>query len=442
MRMERVKISSVFLAMARSTAIYSLATLVNSLVRFAILAVAARVLVLEDYGALDALLFTALAFSSLVILGFDSTILRFAFDKEARSPEILSTTLLLLPISILIFLLGFALFLFFRDQPFLRIGDLSLLASLIMFSTGFGLSAICGAQMRAKFEEVRFLAASVSATVIRLGAIGPFIVFGTAQLEDFMLVLSAAYLLSGLLFLAFNFRWLTWSGFDFTLIRRMLKFGLPLCAVVALASTYPVIERMVVLEIGGSIWLSVFASSAFPAILLGVAIQVINLAWVPLALKFNQEKTARQFFKISPLLIQFLFIMLYIIFLFFSAEIVDLLAPIEVDNPAQLFPFIGMVMVVRLTAAFTSFGLIVEKRTGLKFLINASGFIAGAILSYAAGSEFGVEAIPVALFSALFAAMVIEAAVARHYAPNVEVPYQLMALSVLAAGGIAFWRII
>lgn len=432
-----------FAAIVRSGSIYSLSTLVNALVRFAILSIGARVLLLEDYGALDTILFVGLVFSSLIIMGFDSAILRLAFDEDEDThhpARLLTTALALIGANGLLFTALFALSVTVVDYSALRLEDGALLVCFVFFGLGFSLVAASGAHMRARFQETRFLAATSISAFIRIGVLMPFLVMGETSLPAFLMTVAGAYFASGLVFVAFNRRWLSHEGLDTSLMRQLISFGVPLGGVVVMAGTYPLLERLIVLTVGDHVWLAIYAASAFPAMVLGVAIQVVNLAWVPLALK-AQKDGKENFVPSSALLLQAGFIALYLFVLVFAEPIVRLLAPIDIEDPARLFPFIGMIMLVRFSAALTSFGFIVKKRTGVKLIINSAGFAAGALASLLAGERYGVGAIPVALFLTTFAVFVVEALVARRIAPQLVVPYPPMALVIILTGGIAFWSI-
>lgn len=427
--------------MLRSGSIYSLSSLVNALVRFAILSIGARVLLLEDYGALDTILFVGLVYSSLIIMGFDSAILRLAFDEDEEThhpARLLTTALALIGANALLFTALFVLSVPFADYSALRLADNALIVCIVFFGLGFSLIAANGAHMRARFQETRYLAATAISAFIRIGVLVPLLVMGEASLSAFMMAVAGAYFASGLVFVGFNRRWLARERLDTSLMRQMIAFGMPMGAVVVLAGTYPLLERLIVLTVGDHVWLSIYAASAFPAMVLGVAIQVVNLAWMPLALKAQKDGNAN-FVPRSALVLQISFIALYLCILVFAEPIVKLLTPIDIENPARLFPFIGMIMVVRFSSAFTAFGLIVEKRTGVKFIINVSGFAAGAVASLLAGESFGVTAIPIAFFLTNFATFLLEAVVARHIASHIVVPFLLMASSILLTGSFAFW---
>lgn len=440
--MAMIRFPYAFLAMLRSGSIYSLSTLVNALVRLAILSIGARVLLLEDYGALDTILFVGLVFSSLIIMGFDSAILRLAFDEDAgkhHPARLLTTALVLIGANGLLFATLFALSLPMIDYSALRLENGALLVCIVFFGLGFSLIAASGAHMRARFQETRFLAATALSAIIRIGALLPILVIGETHLSAFMMAVAAAYFASGLVFVGLNHHWLSYEGLDTDLMRQMIAFGVPLGVVVVIAGSYPLLERLIVLTVGDHVWLSIYAASALPAMLLGVSIQAVNLAWVPLALK-AQKDGELNFVPRSALLLQAGFIALYLFVLFFAEPIARLLAPIEIEDPARLFPFIGMILVVRFSAAFTAFGLIVEKRTSVKLSINAAGFLAGALASLLVGERYGVGAIPVAFFLTSFAVFLVEALVARHIAPQLVVPYPLMALAIILTGSIAFWN--
>lgn len=439
--MAMIRLPSAFLAMLRSSSIYSLSTLVNALVRFAILSIGARVLSLEDYGALDTILFVGLVFSSFIIMGFDSAILRLAFDEDEGThhpPRLLTTALALIGANGLLFTALFALSVLFADYSALRLADNALIVCIVFFGLGFSLIAASGAHMRARFQETRYLAATAISAFIRIGVLVPLLVMGEASLSALMMTVAGAYFVSGLVFVSFNRRWLSRKGLDTGLMRQLIAFGAPLGGVVVMAGTYPLLERLIVLTVGDHVWLSIYSASAFPAMVLGVAIQILNLAWVPLALKAQKDGKAN-FVPRSALFLQAGFIALYLCFLIFAEPIVRLLAPIDIEDSARLFPFIGMIMLVRFSATFTAFGLIVEKRTGVKLIINAAGFAAGALASLLAGERYGVGAIPVAFFLTTFAAFLVEAAVARRIAQQLIVPFPLMAMAIVLTGSFAFW---
>lgn len=421
------------LSFLRSGVTYSLAIFVDALVRLAILFIGTRVLTVEDFGALDTTLFVVLVFSSTIVLGFDSAVLRFAFDEKegTRHPaRLLTTSVVFVGANGLLLSLFFAISLLFFNYSALRLRDTMLFVCIVFFGLGFSLTSVVGAHMRARFHETRFLAATSLSAFLRIGALVPLLVKGEASFSTFMLTISGTYFVSGIVFLVLNRHWLSLAGVDTGLMRRLFAFGLPLGSVVIIAGTYPLLERLIVYNLGGPVWLSIYAASAFPAMILSVAIQVVNLAWVPHAMNAVQEERTN-FIRNSALLMQSIFIILYLSVLAFVEPIVRLLAPIDVKDAAQLFPFIGMIMLVRFSSLFTAFGLIVKKRTGVKFIINSFGFATGAFASFLAGERYGVGAIPVAFFLATLCTFLVEAVVARRLARQVLLPFPLMALAIV-----------
>lgn len=416
----------------RSISIYSISTLVNSLVRFFILTIGARVLLLDDYGLLDTSLFIGLIFSSVIIMGYDSAVLRLSFDKDKQdNPSLLTTSLILIFFNTLLLTTLMAVIIFFVDHSFNRIGSGVLIACLAMFGFGFSLIAVASANLRAHFEEWRFLVATIMSAIIRVGALLPFLVMETVSLSTFMLTVCTSYLVSGFIFIKVNEKWLSKPQIAPKLMLQMMQFGVPIGVVVIISGAFPVIERMVVLQTGSLTILSIYAASAFPAMVLGIAIQVVNLAWTPMALKAqNDAQDSGAFIRKSAMAFQGAFIMLYLIVLWLSDKIVELFVPIEIEDASQFFPFLGLVVLVRFTSSFTSFGLIVEKRTFVKAVINTLGLLLGTVVILVAGSVFGMHAIPVALFISAYLTFFVEAIISRKYAPGVLVPYGVMASAI------------
>jgi|TARA_R110002110_G_scaffold139153_2_gene325670 O-antigen/teichoic acid export membrane protein len=418
-----------------SISIYAISTLINALVRFAILAVGARVLLLEDYGALDTLLFIGLALSSLIIMGYDSAVLRLSFGPEAKDrhqSSLLANALSLILANAFLFTVISVLVVPFLNHSALRMESSILIACCISFGVGFSLIAVSSANLRAHFEEKRFLAATLICAIIRVGGLLPFLKFGPISLQTFMVTVSTCYLLSGLVFVTSNKKWLEKPKLDKELMRQMINFGIPIGAVVVMAGAFPLIERLIVLHTSDITQLSIYAASAFPAMALGVAIQIVNLAWTPLALKsLDTSDKIETFIGKSAMIFQGAFIILYVMLLFSSEYVVEVFVPIGIEGSSRFFPFIGLVVLVRFTSTFTGFGLIVEKRTYVKALINAMGLIIGGTGSLMIGSRFGVGAIPITLFVFSYFTFVLEAFIARKYAPQIIVPYKRMALLIL-----------
>jgi O-antigen/teichoic acid export membrane protein len=426
--------------MLRSSFIYSFSTLINALVRFTTLSIGARVLILGDYGALDTIFFAYLVFSGLIIMGLDSAILRFAFDDKencSKAGKTLTTALVIGSANTIIFAIILICLLRIFGHHFFRLETNVLLISLIIFCVGYTISAFVSTNMRAHFESLHFFISNLISASIRIAFIIPFLWIENINLSTFILTISWASLISSFIYIYLGRKYISWKEFDKNLMVKMLSYGIPLGIVFVMSSLYPLLERFIVLEIGNYEWLSVYAASAFPALLLGITIQIVNMAWVPLAIKSTLNGSV-SFIKYSSVWLHGLFIVLYLTTLAFAESIVRVFVPIKVNEPAVLFPFIGMIMLVRFSSSFTSFGLIMEKRTDLKLLISVVAFLAMGLSSWIFGRQFGVKAVPVIVFIVSYLFWIIEALVARSIAPNILIPFKLMIISIGLTGCIAW----
>ena len=428
-------------AIIQSASIYTLSTLINSLVRFAVLTIGARVLDLEDFGALDMIFFVALIFSSLIVMGSDSAVLRFMFNGEKNdqyAKRVLTSGLTLTITSSIILIILFNLSFLIIDYSSLLLSNKTLINCIALFGVGFSIMAVNGAHMRAQFEEKRFFIATITSALIRIVPLALFFFIGKTNLTTFLYIVSVTYFTSGIIFLALNYRWISFYSMDSTLICKMCKFGFPLGGIVVTASFYPFLERFIILYNYDNVWLSIYAASAFPAMFLSVATQVVNSAWVPYALKVRNHKNS-SFIQHSAVILHIFSVLLYFFLLILSETIVQTLIPISIENPARLFPFIGMIFLVRFSSIFTSFGLIFSKRTDIKFIINTCGFISSVAAAFIASKYHTIEVIPIIFFLVSYFIYLIEAIFSYRSTPEITVPYSFMVINIGIIGLTVFF---
>jgi O-antigen/teichoic acid export membrane protein len=258
-----------------------------------------RVLQRSDYGAIETFnMFTAIA---LLILpcGLPQAIYRFA--DPGRDPDdarrTYSTTFtFLLCVAVLFLALGIV---FRRPLAILLIQDLSFVRVqlLAIASVAFALlHGYCLETLRSQFRRTAYVALSVGAAVL-LSCLGIYFVAVRGQgVEGFFLAAALAHGAALLAGVTLNRAWLRLS-IDWTRLKVLLQFGLPLVPAALALVLMRFADRLVVQRFVGLDALGLYAMGTRVSGLYDLVGTAFALAWFPYAMRSLQEGDARAMFR-------------------------------------------------------------------------------------------------------------------------------------------------
>ncbi len=422
-----------------STAAYGAIVAANSALRFVVLILAARLLLQEDYGRIDTLLIFGSVTMTLLLAGTDSALLRFVFDEDGREhgTKVLSN-MIVVTVGTL-GLVGLAAWAASAISPSAAqaMERWRVFAFCLPYGFGLALNALITTYLRATFQHVRFALMSVLSLALRAAPLGLLLLSGTQTLERFLDALALGAVLAGGVLVASLARDLSWRRVDRTLIQSALRYGIPLGGISFLAMFQPGLERALVDGSADALTLSVYAASAFPALLMGLSLQVINMVWAPLALRNWTDGEVREL-RLSAYVMVVGLVGLYLLFLFAGQLVVDLFIPLGVAASARYFPFIGLIVLVRGFGTFTAFGFIIGKVSHVKLATAVLSVMTGAVAAWVLQSRLGIAGVPVGFFIGVFLGWTVEALIAARLA-DLDWPVARLGLLLAGLGALAFW---
>jgi O-antigen/teichoic acid export membrane protein len=422
---------------------YVLASAFTSGARLATLAVAFRVLTPNGFAQLDLFLYLSIASSALAICGQDSAALRFLSRLSGpRNTKHVSAA------AGLVALAGQAVLAaaLFTLQPILAplvpsISPATLVTCAIVHSIGWSLTGVYGSALRAADKADLYLLASVVHFLLRAAALGLLLAPGCVDpnASSLAVTIAGSQFLSGIAFAVCAREHWSFNTPPKPVVAEMVRYGLPLCGVVALSSIGPVVDRTVIGTIGGQEWLTDYAVAAVPVTVLLAFVQILNLAWVPAALNAQADGNP-SFSRVSSQVgLSFAILVFSILCLGAKPLMLALHAP-RPETSAALLPIVGLLFVLRLLSSFTAIGLVFEKRTAAKLLVSLFTVSLSLSLGILSGLIIGPPAIPLGAFLGQFTGWIVETAYSNHVCPSVRQPLLLMAsavagLAVIAIGG-------
>lgn len=425
----------------KNISVYGLSTLMNSSVRFAVLAIGARVLGAGGYGVLDTIMFAGLVFASLITMGSDSSIIRLAFDEKYKKNNLhrlLSTSIFINVILCLIFI-----FIFWVSKDLIKYQEIplaidQLLVVVFIFAIGFSLISTNSCFLRAQFQHKRYLTATFITAAIRVVFVIPFLFYADTHIFLFLISLAVSYLICGFFYLYVNRGHLSVNAVETKVAFEILRYGAPVTVAVLILNLSPLVERLIILEFFDAKWLTNYAASAFPALLLGITIQVLNTAWVPMALKAIKEND-NIFLAYSTYILYSAFIMLYLVLLISCDVIINIFIPINIQNPGQFFPFIGFIVLTRFSSIFTSFGFVVGKRTDIRMLTQVITFTLATLIAFNS-VDGDIKLMPVIFSCVYLIGSIVELVISKKLVPNLKIPSKVITINNLIIFALIYYQ--
>ncbi len=371
--------SNPFVVLFKHSLIYGIGRVLVSLTAFILMPIFTnpKFLSVEAYGIWQILNITLTILVVVLSMGMTTTLFRFYYDtKEANARNSISNTIFwLLLISSALFVILTAFLIQPYILPWLQIDDSirEYLIWIVMIAALQVVSIVPLNILRAEEKPWMYVFFQIAQFVLLLTSLVFFIVYLKWQLEGMIYGYACAFL-GNLLLLLFSYRRNITFQIDFSILRKILQFGLPL----------------IVLQLGGWI-LSVFDRYLVgyqlgyaDAAVYGVGYQfgmVVNLAvimpfsvaWGPFLFKVFRQPDARTVY--SKTLNYITFIALYVAFLIatFSKEILFLFTKSPEYLEAQ-----GIIAMVAF--AYVFYGMYYVFTTGLN-VTNKTFYFPYIILS-------------------------------------------------------------
>ncbi len=377
----------------RHGSVFGLATILGQAVSVLLLPLYTRYLSPADYGALEILYFIANILSIFIGLGVTEAMSRFYFDREDTQwrNRVTSTSILGMGVVCLASCGLLCLLSPFAARNLLDSSAYSIHFTLLFLSmVGQFLTAIIGAYLRIRRRSTTFLIFSLTQTLATTGLNILFIVsFGWGSLG----MLAATLVVSGVTGVVASILVLahTGIGFDTTLFREMMRFGLPLIpstlgSQIAISSDRYFVKAYVSLADAGLYSLGYKLGSMMHSLLTAPFIQV----WMPRRLeRYGHEDVEQAFARVFTYFLAILtFVSLAVSLL--ARYLVRLLTPERYWAACHIVPLIALAHIVHAFYYHFTIPITYAKRTKYYAYLNVSVGVANLVLNLVLIPHYGV----------------------------------------------------
>ena len=360
----------------KDTLVYGIGGIVARFFAIFTVPIVTRVLSQSEYGTVDAAMAFVGIFASLIILGQDSAIARFFYDKggeETWMRDVASTSLL---IQLILMVIGLVVFLMLSDDigrliypgnsPVAGYWKVALLgipgSAMLLFSINI---------FKWTFQKTKFLIISLGSTIftvaltvylvayLRWGVIGAILpnVFSGAVFGIFGIILNRRYISFGNMFQ--NTR----------LARKMAAYGLPCAGVMLVSSLIPSVDRFFLLRYADLSQIGIYAVGVKVASLILLAVGAFQIAFGPYAFSIWDKKEAPEVFaKLFKLYIMGLSFIAVILCALWDV-IIMVFASGKYASSFLVLPLLLMSHIFQGATEFTSLGVSWAKKMVFTFVL-------------------------------------------------------------------------
>jgi len=413
--------------LSRDTAIYGISTILSRFLSFILVPFYTQVFRPAEYGIITNV-YAFIAFLNVVYLyGMDASYLKYASVKEDNHREIFSTPYLFVLITSIIFS---SLFVIFR-LPFNDLADIpseNISVSLYVLSILFfdALAVIPFAHLRLLRKAKKFaliktinIAVNVSLNLILI------LVYNMGMEAVFISNLAASVLTLILLLpdILANLN----LKVDSSILRRMLRFGIPYLPAGLASMIIQVIDRPILLKLTDESTVGIYQANHKLGVFMMLFVSMFQYAWQPFFLNTAKEENAKEIF--SKVLTYFI-LAGSIILVILSLFIEDLIkvkifgrSIIAEEYWGGLYIIPVILLAYLFNGIYVNFtaGIFIKEKTNMVPYITGAGALANIVINYflipsmgMLGSGFAILISYIVMAAGLFIV------VSKHYPVNYE----------------------
>jgi O-antigen/teichoic acid export membrane protein len=422
--------------LSSQTLIYGLGDAVIRLAALFLLPIYTRFLSPHDYGKLAVVTLFSTIVALILDFGQRTALFRFYFDTEdprARR-RLTGTVLIFLLVAAAAILTPIILFFEGMSSSFLPDTSLVPLIQIALIGTFFDVcSTIPFAIFRAKQYAAKYAALSLARFIISVSLNITAIVvlhLGVVGLIYANLITSAAFFL---ICMAVTVKDIEWSV-DFSLLKSLLRFGLPLIPSSLAYWALNVSDRFFLQKYRDLSDVGLYSISYVIAGVLLMIMTWFNTAYAPYCYSIAKDSDARMVYARVMLYVMTLLTLVGLGLSLFAREALTLLTPAAYHGAAGIVPFIVLAYLFFELYYLFSFGFDLTKKTGYVPLIIGTAAIINLCLNLILIPHFGMVGAAVATVLSYMLLPIIEYPVVRRLYP---IPYEWRRLVKLATVSVA-----
>lgn len=381
-----------FKSLVKGSLIYGLGAVAGSIVSFFLLPIYTRFLTPSDYGILEILTTTISILTILYIFGMDNSLFRFSFDSknENYQKSVLATTnvfiwsLTILATFVLLVNAGFLSRLLFHQKDYVFLLSLAFASAAIITIHRIPMSIFRINNEPTKYTSISVLQILLTTSiciffvvVLKKGVLG---IMAGRLIAVTGVTLVAYYLLRGRM----NF------GFSFDLLKRMLKYAIPVIPAGLALWVLNLSDRYFLLAYSTTTELGLYGVGAKLASPVSLLIMAFRLAWPQAAFSvLNHDNKNRLY---AQTLTYFVAIICSIVLglSLFSDELVSLMATKKFFSAAKVIPILGLGLAFNGCYTIFAIGMNITKKMGMLFPVTAIPAGINLVLNYFLITPYGM----------------------------------------------------
>jgi O-antigen/teichoic acid export membrane protein len=379
-------------ALSKDVLVYGAGDFANKALGFISVPIYTRIFVPDEYAALALAATLSALISGLLILGGDTALARFWFeDESAEAHRRLVTTWIGF---LAIWGLAVALVLapvvpaFVRFSSITDVGGTIDNGRYVLFWVALAILPIAlVSRMLAQILRNEFRALAYAATSVAIGATGLPIGLLAVTQADLGVTGIFIGILTGESIALLARLWLTRASlrgrFDGVLLRRLLRFALPLVPVTLSFWVFTASDRVVLGKLGSLEELGYYSLALSIASIFALATGAVGQAWMPRAIRLYETDKPRAARVIGASLTYYVFVLglAAVLISAFAPEIIRIVASSTYAKAATVLPLLVVGSVAYGTNILTASGMTLTHRTGP--LALASGIAAVVNVAFA-----------------------------------------------------------
>ncbi len=362
-------------ALSKDVLVYGAGDFANKALGFISVPIYTRIFVPDEYAALALAATLSALISGLLILGGDTALARFWFEDETKEAHrrLVTTWIGFLAIwgVVVALLLAPIVPAFVRFSDITDVGGTIRNGRYVVFWVALAILPVAlVSRMLAQILRNEFRPVAYAATSLVIGVTGlPIGVFAVTQADLGVTGIFIGILTGEALALVIRL-WLTrdtiTGHFDGVLLRRLLRFALPLVPVTVSFWVFTASDRVVLGKLGSLEELGYYSLALSVASIFALATGAVGQAWMPRAIRLYETDKPRAARVIGASLTYYLFVLglAAVVISAFAPEIIRILAAPKYAPAADVLPLLVVGSVAYGTNILTASGMTLTHRTG------------------------------------------------------------------------------
>ncbi|MFK8242153.1 MULTISPECIES: oligosaccharide flippase family protein [unclassified Facklamia] len=186
---------------------------------------------------------------------------------------------------------------------------------------------------------------------------------------------------------------------DWSLIKQMLKFGLPIMVAVSLTNSLSAVDNIFLKQFRTLEEVAIYSVAAKVMMVIGVIKGSFTSFWVPTAYRWYEEKKEMRYFQYISEAVLFILTGVFFGLLLFKGVVVMLFAE-RYQNIQYILGLMAFPQIMYTLSETTNLGIVFSRKTHFNILVSIASFVPSVVLNYLLTPSFGYKGAAVASFAA------------------------------------------